>query len=44
MNQANADWVAIFLDDPINHDLTEEEAMLLAVQEVRAYRNSKKMV
>jgi uncharacterized protein YqkB len=41
MNQDNADWEAIFLDDQVNHDLTEAAA-LLAVQEVRAYRNSKK--
>ncbi len=42
MSQDNADWETIFFDDSVNHDLTEEEATMLAVQEVRAYRNSKK--
>ncbi|MEY4532165.1 MAG: hypothetical protein RLZZ156_2888 [Deinococcota bacterium] len=42
MGQDNADWDAILADDPINHDLSEEEAVVLAVSEVRAYRNSKK--
>lgn len=42
MGQDAVDWDAILADDPINHDLSEEEAFALAVSEVRVYRNNKK--
>jgi hypothetical protein len=31
MSQDDADWAAILTDDPINHDLSEDEAVALAV-------------
>jgi hypothetical protein len=42
MAQDDADWTAILADDSINHDLSEDQAVALAVSEVRAYRNTKK--
>jgi hypothetical protein len=41
MEQADADWEAIFTIEPVNQTITEEEAFTLAVSEVRQHRNAK---
>jgi hypothetical protein len=41
-SQAQQDWDAILATDPVNNDLTEEEAVQLALSEVRAHRSTKR--
>jgi hypothetical protein len=41
-SQSQQDWDAILASDPVNNDLTEEEAVELALSEVKAHRSTKR--
>lgn len=42
LSRSQQDWDAILASDPVNSDLTEEEAVELALSEVKAHRSSKR--
>lgn len=42
LSRSQQDWDAILASDPVNNDLTEEEAVELALSEVKAHRSTKR--